>query len=99
MREFASLKLNRPNHPSDSPNFRYFLVMRRTPVKIKSPPSKISGVMVSPMKTVANKTVTNGSAKRKELATAAFILLITWNQIKYPKNEHVTARYRIPPHP
>ncbi len=76
----------------------YFLVMRRTPVKIKSPPTKSGGVMFSPMKTVANKTVTNGSAKRKELVTAAFTLLITWNQIKYPTNEHVTARYRIAPH-
>ena len=71
--------------------------MRRTPAKIKSPPVKISGVMVSPMKAVANKTVTNGSAKRKELVTAAFTLFITWNQIKYPTNEHVTASYRIAP--
>jgi hypothetical protein len=43
--------------------------MRRTTVKIKSPPAKISGVIVSPTKAVANKTVTNGSAKRKELVT------------------------------
>jgi hypothetical protein len=69
--------------------------MRRTPAKIKSPPIEINGVMVSPTKAVAKKTVTNGSAKRKELVTAAFTLFITWNQIKYPMNEHVTARYRI----
>jgi hypothetical protein len=79
-------------------NSCYFLVIRRTPVKIRSPPIEISGVMVSPTKAVANKTVTSGSAKRKELVTAAFTLFITWNQIKYPMNEHVTARYRIAPH-
>ena len=79
-------------------NFRYFLVIRIRPMKIESPPRRIGRVMFSPIKAMANKTVTKGSAKRKELATAALTLLITRNQIRYPMNEHVMARYKIAAH-
>jgi len=43
-------------------------------MKSSTPPAAVNKVIVSPAKTVANNTVTSGSANKNELVTAA----LTW---------------------
>jgi len=46
------------------------------------PPAAVKGVIVSPIRVVARSAVMRGSAKRKELKTAALTWFATWNHMK-----------------
>ena len=61
-------------------------------MKISIPPKAARSVTSSSIRRAAKITVIIGSAKRNELVAAAVDRFMTWNQMKYPSNEHVVAK-------